>query len=141
MFRAMICLAAAGLMTGCAPSPSAQNGGETPSANETTTTLTVSTAKEFVARFDGNATTGYIWSYKMAEEGIVRETKNRYLTDNSRVLCGAPGVFEFTFVGVKPGAVDLNFAYARPWEKTTEPITTKTLRLKVAEDLSVSEEK
>ena len=132
MFRAMICLAAAGLMTGCAPSPSAQ---------DTTTTPTAATAKEFVVRLEGNATTGYMWSYKMAEEGIVRETKNEYLTDNPKGLAGAPGVFVFGFAGVKPGAVDLNFAYARPWEKTTEPITTKTLRLKVAEDLSVSEEK
>lgn len=78
--------------------------------------------KEIELSLNGNVTTGYEWTYSVSEEGILTETQNEYLTEETE-LVGAGGVHVFSFKGEKEGKVTVTFVYSRSWEKE-EPLYT-----------------
>ena len=84
-----------------------------------------------------NATTGYMWSYTMSEEGIVEETSAEYTSRDKECLVGAASDKTWTFKALKPGNVTLTFSYARSWEK--EAISTAVYQLKVTDGLQIEE--
>ena len=75
----------------------------------------------------GNPTTGYTWFYTIEDESIVRlEQKTKYL--GSRNMSGAPSLFTYTIISLKPGTTKITFEYKRPWEdKPAEDTTIYTV--------------
>ncbi len=69
-----------------------------------------------------NPSTGYVWSYTMDKEGILKETYNEYKAPKTS-LAGAPGMHVWQFEPVGNGTVTLTFTYSRPWEKSPEDRT------------------
>lgn len=84
-----------------------------------------------------NATTGYMWSYVMSEEGILEETSAEYTSSNKEGLVGAPSDKTWTFKALKPENITLTFSYARSWEN--EPVSTAVYQLKVTDGLKIEE--
>ncbi|MBO7637405.1 MAG: protease inhibitor I42 family protein [Treponema sp.] len=76
---------------------------------------------------EGNPTTGYTWLYTIEDESIVRlEQKTKYL--GSRNMSGAPSLFTYTVISLKPGRTKITFEYKRPWEdKPAEDTTIYTV--------------
>ena len=75
----------------------------------------------------GNPTTGYTWDYTIEDESIIRlEQKTKYL--GSRKTSGAPSLFTYTIISLKPGTTTITFEYKRPWEdKPAEKTQTYTV--------------
>jgi inhibitor of cysteine peptidase len=91
---------------------------------------------------DGNATTGYRWTYDAADlAGIVAEVSNNYTAPNTGRM-GSGGVFTFTFRGVKEGETVVRFRYERPWESGAAPARVAVYRMAVdrAGNITVREE-
>lgn len=69
---------------------------------------------------DSNPTTGYVWSYQLSPEGILREGSAEYIPDQApEGIVGAGGLQVYVFVpeeGAR-GPVSLLFEEARPWEE------------------------
>lgn len=78
---------------------------------------------------EGNATTGYEWTYSISNEEILEETKNEYITKDTG-LVGASGVYNFEFKGLKEGTTNITFIYSRSWE-TEEPLYVLIYEVKV----------
>lgn len=72
---------------------------------------------------EGNPTTGYTWLYTIEDESIVSlEKKTKYL--GSRKMSGAPSLFTYTVISLKPGRTKITFEYKRPWEDKPADLTT-----------------
>jgi predicted secreted protein len=85
-----------------------------------------------VIELDGNRTTGYSWTYTMEPDNIAREVSSEYKDASGTAdRVGAGGVFQFAFEGIKQGAAELRFSYARPWESGIEPVKTTVYTLTV----------
>ena len=83
---------------------------------------------------EGNATTGYAWTYTMDKEGIVEEIMAEYIVDESEDdMVGVGGTFVFEFHGMKEGTVTLTFEYTRLWEDE-EPEQVVTYKLRVDDE-------
>lgn len=78
-----------------------------------------------------NPTTGYSWSYKIQEDGIVEMARQKYIADvHKEGLAGSGGKENYIFKGVKAGETKVTFTYARPW-KGGETDGSVSLLLKV----------
>lgn len=96
---------------------------------------TIKTENKFEIRLESNPTTGYTWSYKESEEGIVAISE-RY--DNSNcpkdyVGCGGEEIY--TLTPLKEGTMVLEFDYQRSFED--EPIYIATYYITVDENLNI----
>lgn len=61
---------------------------------------------------DANYTTPFKWNYTMSTEGVLEETRSRYVSDlNPTGACGIDGTQYYTFKAVGDGTVTLNFSY------------------------------
>lgn len=88
--------------------------------------------EETTIQMKGNPTTGYNWFYEISDESIIAVEENvKYLGDD--MIVGAPSMFTYTIIALKPGQTTLHFEYKRPWE-TVEPIETKDYYVTVAEN-------
>jgi len=65
-------------------------------------------------KLPGNPTTGYTWSYEIADTNIVKLVDEDYKANSD--LAGSSGIFTYNFKGVKHGSTDITFTYARSWE-------------------------
>lgn len=80
----------------------------------------------------GNPTTGYNWFYEIGDDSIIAvEESEKYLGDD--MVVGAPSLFTYKIIPLKPGQTTLYFEYKRPWE-TEDPIETKNYFITVAEN-------
>ncbi|MCL2484723.1 MAG: protease inhibitor I42 family protein [Endomicrobia bacterium] len=93
--------------------------------------------KQAVISLDGNPTTGYSWTYRQTNEGIVREVSSKYESEQSDLM-GRGGTFIFVFKGINKGETELIFEYLRPWEEGIKPIETKTYIFKVDANKHIS---
>lgn len=67
-----------------------------------------------------NATTGYAWTWAMANEDMIHETSEDYILDEAEEgVVGAGGhtvyIFETTMTG-EAGMETMTFTYAQPWD-------------------------
>ena len=115
------------LIMGCAPQ-------EQKDASQAST----APAKEYKIVLDGNATTGYEWTYTANPEGIVKEVSSEYIDGNKEDTAGAPGTFVFVFEGAKEGKTTLDFSYVRSWEEEENPMTA-SYTLSVDADGNITE--
>lgn len=86
-----------------------------------------------------NPTTGYDWSYKVNQKGIVKCIKDQYVSDveDSEIpVSGAGGTQYYTFRAEKAGTVVITFRYQRAWEKTEYDLV-KRYKIKVGKDLTI----
>lgn len=64
-----------------------------------------------------NPSTGYAWEYTITDEESLALVKEEYIPDdNSGQLIGSGGTWVASFVGEKPGDVELTLNYKRSWE-------------------------
>lgn len=95
-------------------------------------------ASDYTLKLDSNPTTGYTWSYKVDNEGIIKETKNEYIPDKTEAgIVGSGGVQQFSFKGIKEGDVTVTFEYARSWDKSDTQ--TKSVILHVDANGNITE--
>jgi inhibitor of cysteine peptidase len=77
-----------------------------------------------------NPSTGYLWSAVPMQEGVLRQAgEPDFKTDSANP--GAGGKVTFRFEAVKTGKTWLSLNYGRPFEKTTPPARTFSLRISV----------
>lgn len=94
---------------------------------------------KFTVVLDENPSTGFSWSYTIAEKNKVSFVKEEYIGAEVDML-GAPGKKEISFIVNQEGVSTINFEYKRPWENEV----VETLRLlvyKTTDKLIVEEDK
>ena len=75
------------------------------------------TAHEKNLELIGNPTTGYSWTFEIADENIVDVEENvQYL--GKEEMTGAPSLYMYRIKSKKPGKSEIRFTYKRPWEST-----------------------
>lgn len=97
--------------------------------------------KSVIIVLEENPSTGYRWTYKIANDGILNSAGDKYVApDFSGKVAptGAPGTRIFTFDANKPGKTKLIFEYERSWEDSS--IEKITVNVTVADDLTVAAE-
>jgi len=78
----------------------------------------------FRISLEGNITTGYSWTAKFDDRSLELVEQKYVESGHEPDLVGAGGADNFTFRGLKTGRFEINFGYARPWEKGIEPVKT-----------------
>jgi len=64
-----------------------------------------------------NPSTGYAWEYTISDEESLVLVKEEYIPDeNSGDLIGSGGTWAASFIGKKPGDVEITLRYKRGWE-------------------------
>jgi len=94
--------------------------------NSDTVVLKSGKTKDIV--LEENPSTGYMWSVKASEEGIIEIVKDRYLEGQSAP--GAPGQHMWRIKAIEKGETTLTFNYERSWEENSS-IETKTFTIVV----------
>ncbi len=76
-------------------------------------------------KLEGNATTGYLWSFKTEFDGTILQYKDQKVErpDNNNIV-GAPEINIWEFEAMKEGITTATLEYKRPWEKEEEPLQT-----------------
>ena len=91
--------------------------------------------KSFSVAIEENATTGYRWNVKIADEKVVKLAKNEFAAPTTD-MAGAPGTRVYTFKAAAPGKTTIAFSYERSWEAGAAD--TLTVTVEVAEDMTVT---
>lgn len=103
-------------------------------------TLDVEVGDTITLRLPANPSTGYLWSSKLPDMGILREVENRYETpEKSRGVAGAPVIKVYSFAVVGPGETGIKMEYRRPWEVGSAPEATFDVLIRAAGTSSLLE--
>lgn len=130
MKRLLLPLLTASMLTGCLP----------PSLFPVEMPVTVSLAdsggeaallpgQPLVVRLPSNPSTGYGWTYTVVGDDVLRLDSVSGAGAAPNGMVGAPGEMVWSFRAQRKGIAELNFVYARPWEKNAAP--AKTFKLTV----------
>lgn len=82
-----------------------------------------------VVRLPSNPSTGFSWSYQVVGDDVLRLGSVSGVTAAKDGMVGAPGETVWSFRAQGKGIAQLNYVYARSWEKNAPP--AKTFRLTV----------
>ena len=82
-----------------------------------------------VVRLPSNPSTGYLWTYTVVGDDVLHLDSVSGVTAAPSGMAGAPGDTLWSFRARGKGIAELNYVYARPWEKNAAP--AKTFRLTV----------
>lgn len=86
-----------------------------------------------------NPTTGYTWSYAIADETVAVVEGDEYTPAKVEDgMVGAGGTHAYRVSGLKEGETTITFTYARSWESGEEPANTATYTLKVNANNEIS---
>jgi len=79
---------------------------------------------------EGNATTGYSWTYTISPaDGVVRYVSDKYTpNENKDGAAGVGGKHSFTFEAVAEGEAEIVFSYRREWQTDVAPEKTETYK-------------
>lgn len=130
MKRWLIPLFAAATLTACLPPslfPSEMP--VTASLSDSGGEASLLPGQPLVVRLPSNPSTGYGWTYTVAGDDVLRLESVSGVAAASNGRVGAPGESVWSFRGQGKGIAELNFVYARPWEKNATP--EKTFKLTV----------
>ena len=94
------------------------------------------TEKTAVVQLVGNASTGFTWSYAIADESIAVCTGETSVYQGKDGVVGAPSDCYYTFEGLKAGTTVVTFTYQRSWEHEA-PAKTASYQLTVDGDLNI----
>lgn len=80
----------------------------------------------------GNPTTGFLWSVAECPDVVqVNLAFEQKSPESGTPLCGSPRATVVALTGVKGGQGTVRLIYARPWEKDTAPVSTRTYTVTV----------
>lgn len=88
-----------------------------------------------------NPSTGYAWTYKIANDGIMSITDDKFIEPSYTgeiAPVGAAGTREITFEADRTGTTKVVFTYERSWEKVPAEVVTVTFT--VAADKTITAE-
>ncbi len=87
---------------------------------------------------DGNATTGYTWSYTISDPTVLTCESDDYAENSHEEgMVGVPGVQHYTFKAMSEGSATVVFTYARDWE-SGETGDAKTIEADVDDSGNIS---
>lgn len=94
-------------------------------------TATIKVGGKFIVALKENATTGYVWSYKISNEkgiAIYSETALEALVAPTTPIMGAGIDKVWEFSALKAGTYTITYQYKRAWEeKAIEKLTYKVI--------------
>ena len=130
MKRWLIVLGIASTLTACLP-PSLfpTEMPVTASLSDSGGTAALIPGQPLVVRLPSNPGTGYSWTYTVVGDDVLRLDSVSGVTAAPNGMVGAPGDTVWSFRAQGKGNVELNYVYARPWEKNVSP--AKTFKLTV----------
>ena len=70
----------------------------------------------FEITLEENPSTGYVWSYEIEDESIVKFVSDEFVGGDDEISEGAPGKHVWVFEGVKDGDTTITFECARSFE-------------------------
>jgi predicted secreted protein len=111
--------------------PNLQKRPDPNGADITPTNVSCTVGATFTIPLPANHTTGYSWHLaKAPSPDILKQVDETYTQDDSG-LAGAGGKEMWNFEGVSPGTVELEFEYARPFEKNAKPLRIAKYKVEV----------
>ena len=83
-------------------------------------------------RLKGLATAGYVWNYTTdADKNAITVSKDFILSEKIEKNAGASADEIFKITANERGVVYITFFQKRNWEKNTDPINTRTIKLTI----------
>ena len=132
MKRCVLALGVMSLLTSCAPSLFPVEMPVTASLSDSGGTASLIPYQPLVVRLPSNPSTGYIWSYAIAGDDVLRLETVDGESAGPNGLMGAAGEQVWSFRAQGAGRAVLTYVYARSWEKNTPPAKIFTLNVEVA---------
>ncbi len=132
MKRWLLAVGLALLLNGCAPSLFPVEMPVTASLSDSGGTASLVPYQPLVVRLPTNPSTGYVWSYAVAGDDVLRLDTVTGEAPAPDGMVGVPGLEVWSFRAQGTGTAVLTYVYARPWEKNALPAKTFTLRVEVS---------
>lgn len=132
MKRLLVLLGATLALTACAPSLFPVEMPVTASLSDSGGTASLIPYQPLVVRLPANPSTGYVWSYAVAGDDVLRLETVSGESAGAKGMVGAPGEQVWSFRAQGAGRAVLTYVYERAWEKNTPPAKTFTLTIEVA---------
>lgn len=129
MKRWLLALGVVSLLNGCAPSLFPVEMPVTASLSNSGGEASLLPGQPLVVRLPSNPSTGYEWTYTVVGDDVLRLDSVSGVSAAPNGMVGAPGDTVWSFRAQGKGIAQLNFVYARPWEKNVTP--AKTFKLTV----------
>lgn len=89
------------------------------------------TDSRFEVTLPANPSTGYQWSIKNYDQGLLTLVSQKFIPSTKNKLPGASGTMQYTFELIKrtqvPKLTSLVFSYARPWDAENASMQTVTV--------------
>ena len=131
MKRSLLALSFGLLLNGCAPSLFPVDMPVTASLSDSGGTAALITYQPLVVRLPSNPSTGYVWSYVVTGDDVLRLDAITGEAPAANGMVGVPGLEVWSFRAQGTGSAVLTYVYARPWEKNALPAQTFTLKVEV----------
>lgn len=132
MKRWFLALGIATLLSGCAPSLFPTEMPVTASIGDSGGTASLIPYQPLVVRLPSNPSTGYVWSYVVKGDEVLRLDTITGEAPAADGMVGVPGLEVWSFRAQGSGTAVLTYIYARPWEKNALPAKTFTLKVQVS---------
>lgn len=132
MKRGLMMLLSLWMLTACAPSLFPTEMPVTASIGDSGGTASLIPFQPLVIRLPSNPSTGYVWSYVLAGDDVLRLDTVTGEAPAADGMVGVPGLEVWSFRAQGSGTAVLTYIYARPWEKNALPAKTFTLKVQVS---------
>ena len=132
MKRWFVVLGLASLLNGCTPSLFPVEMPVTASLSDSGGTASLIPYQPLVVRLPTNPSTGYVWSYTVTGDDVLRLDTVTGEAPAPDGMVGVPGLEVWSFRAQGTGRAVLTYIYARPWEKNTLPAKIFTLTVVVS---------
>ena len=132
MKRWLMALGLASLLSACAPSLFPVEMPVTASISDSGGTASLIPYQPLVVRLPTNPSTGFVWSYVVAGDDVLRLDTVTGEAPAPDGMVGVPGLEVWSFRAQGTGRAVLTYIYARPWEKNALPAKAFTLNVEVS---------
>ena len=130
--HAMVVLAGAAALSGCAPSLFPVEMPVTASLGDSGGTATLIPYQPLVVRLPANPSTGYSWRYVVAGDDVLRLDTINGVAPAPNGMVGVAGEEVWSFRAQGTGRAVLTYVYERSWEQNTPPAKIFTLFVTVS---------
>ena len=103
----------------------------TVSAEQSGTSVALTSGQDLVVRLPSNPSTGYRWIYVEPKDAVLRVDGPSSFEAQSAATAGAGGTEIWKLAPFKPGQQQLRFEYRRPWEQDVAPSRIATYSVTV----------
>ena len=104
----------------------------TVSAEQSGTSVALTSGQDLVVRLPSNPSTGYRWIYVEPKDAVLRvDGPSSFETQSAGGAVGAGGTEVWKLAPFKPGQQQLRFEYRRPWEQDVAPSRIATYSVTV----------